>query len=226
MSKAAILTLRLEGPMQAWGSDAKWDYRATELYPTKSGVVGLLACALGLERGDAEIAEIADAIQMAVRADRPGERMLDYQTITGAPLLNAEGKKRAGGQTFISRREYLADASFLVALEGPGDLIDRLSTALERPHWPYYLGRKNCIPACPVLEKGKRSYDSLSDALQHHPLAERAAGGTSYGCESELPIPNSGLLTRGDQNAAGTQQFEKRHIYRGKVHYDSEQTRS
>lgn len=224
MSETAVLTLRLEGPMQAWGSDSKWDYRSTDLYPTKSGVIGVLGCALGLERSDPRLGEMADSLRMAVRADRPGRRMTDYQTVTGSPLRNAEGKKRSGGQTFISRREYLADASFMVALEGPKDLIDSAESALAHPRWPYFLGRKNCVPSRPVLETGSRTYSSLDDALEHHPVAARTAGpAAEYGCESELPLPNSGSLTRSDQTcAAGKRQFEMRRVYRGRVRHVSE----
>jgi len=39
--------VRLEGPLQSWGTRARWGERDTELEPTKSGVIGLVACALG-----------------------------------------------------------------------------------------------------------------------------------------------------------------------------------
>lgn len=221
MNDTLVLTIRLEGPMQAWGGDAKWDYRPTDLYPTKSGVVGLLGCALGLERGNAQLSELASALTMAVRADRPGQRITDYQTVTGEPLRNAEGNKRSGGQTFISRREYLSDASFLVALRGPKETICRLIDALKAPHWPYYLGRKNCVPSRPVFEPGKRPYDSLSDALAHHSVASRTSAASNlYGCESEEELPDSGILVRSDQPAGNTERhFELRKVYRRKVQY-------
>ena len=72
MEGKKLLILRLEGPLQAWGSDSKWDRRDTEAFPTKSGVVGLLGCALGLERNDPELVAMTNAIRMAVRADRGG----------------------------------------------------------------------------------------------------------------------------------------------------------
>ena len=42
-----ILFLRLEGPLQSWGIRSRWDVRETQPEPTKSGVIGLLGCALG-----------------------------------------------------------------------------------------------------------------------------------------------------------------------------------
>lgn len=43
----ATLLLRLAAPLQSWGSDSKFETRKTGREPTKSGVVGLLAAALG-----------------------------------------------------------------------------------------------------------------------------------------------------------------------------------
>ena len=50
----ATLLLRLAAPLQSWGADSKFEVRKTEREPTKSGVLGLLAAALGLRRDDEE----------------------------------------------------------------------------------------------------------------------------------------------------------------------------
>lgn len=47
----ATLLLRLAAPLQAWGADSKFETRKTNREPTKSGVIGLLAAALGLRQG-------------------------------------------------------------------------------------------------------------------------------------------------------------------------------
>ena len=44
------LLLRLVGPMQSWGTTSRFDERDTGKEPSKSGVVGLLAAALGIDR--------------------------------------------------------------------------------------------------------------------------------------------------------------------------------
>ena len=41
------LLLWLEAPLQAWGHDSKFGRRDSLDFPTKSGVLGLLCCALG-----------------------------------------------------------------------------------------------------------------------------------------------------------------------------------
>ena len=50
----ATMLLRLAAPLQAWGVDSKFEIRKTNREPTKSGVLGLLAAALGLRREDEE----------------------------------------------------------------------------------------------------------------------------------------------------------------------------
>jgi CRISPR system Cascade subunit CasD len=170
-----ILLLRLEGPLQSWGERARWDFRDSAVFPTKSGVMGLLACALGLSRNDAGIVDLNSAVRMAVRADRPGSLTTDFHTVQGHDgiLLNAEGKKRSGGETIISHRQYLQDASFLVALSADKALLKRLESALDDPEWTYFLGRKSCPATRPVFEALTEEYASLAEAIAKAPPAER-----------------------------------------------------
>ena len=66
----ATLLLRLAAPLQSWGSDSKFETRKTDREPTKSGVVGLLAAALGLRRDDTEGLARLNGLRFAVRADQ------------------------------------------------------------------------------------------------------------------------------------------------------------
>jgi CRISPR system Cascade subunit CasD len=171
---ANTLFLRLEGPLQSWGERARWSVRDTASEPTKSGVVGLLGCALGVA-DDARLRAISQGVRMGVRCDRPGRRIVDYHTVGGGydypTLLTARGKpKKSSGRphTELTWRHYLCDASFLVALQGKAELIDRLAAAIRAPHWPIYLGRKACIPACPPFD-GVADFPDLETALVEWP---------------------------------------------------------
>lgn len=172
------LFLRLEGPLQSWGERGRWSVRDSASEPTKSGVVGLLGCALG--RGDDDgLRALSESLRMGVRVDRPGTRLTDYHTIGGgydAPaLLTAEGKPKwssGGPHTEISQRDYLADASFLVALQGEPALVAQLAAALTTPVWVIYLGRKSCPPTRPVFA-GTADYPDLETALAHYPWPEK-----------------------------------------------------
>jgi len=50
----STLLLKLAAPMQSWGLASKFDTRDTAREPTKSGVIGLLAAALGINRDNNE----------------------------------------------------------------------------------------------------------------------------------------------------------------------------
>lgn len=170
----AVMTLPLEGALQSWGGSCKWKERTTLPFPTKSALIGMFAAAMGLQRGSPRIAEMSRALHLAVRADRTGISMMDYQTITVPGLLNAEGKKRTtGGDTIDSYRYYLCDASFLAAVAGPDDLIDHICDALYDPVYPLYLGRKCCTPSVPLIGRPNDDYSTLMEALKEEPLRRR-----------------------------------------------------
>ena len=144
------LVMILVGPLQSWGGPAPGIYeRPTEAMPTLSGVVGILANALGRDRAD-PISDLA-AGRLAVRADRPGEPIMDYHTIGAGDRLapTADGGK---GRTVPTERHYLADAAFLAVYtphsDGPSPA--EFLHALNSPAHPLYLGRRGCPPAAPI----------------------------------------------------------------------------
>lgn len=171
----ATLLLRLQGPMQSWGTTSRFDERDTQLEPSKSGVLGLICAALGRDR--AEPVEDLAALKMGVRIDREGTPMRDYQTATG--VLIASGKP-AWDRTVVSPRYYLADAAFLVGLEGADQaLLAAIHNALLKPVWPLALGRKSFVPASPVyLPDGLQQGDLLACLSSYPPLVSQATGST------------------------------------------------
>jgi CRISPR system Cascade subunit CasD len=213
--RPSLLLLRLEGVLQSWGENAKWDFRGSAAMPSKSGIVGLLSCAMGWERDDPRIADLSRNIRVAVRSDRPGTRFIDFQTVTGRPLLNAEGKSRTGGNTFTSERCYLQDASFLVVIETDAQRREQIVSALKNPRWCLYLGRKSCVPSLPILEDPDPDYQDWLDAIKRHPLALRGRYPVSYECE----VPTEGAIsyTRPDERQEGYRAFHYRRVWHGVV---------
>ena len=181
MADLHTLFLRLEGPLQAWGDTSKFVIRRTKEAPTKSGVLGLVACAMGVSRDrQAEQFKRLNTLCMGVRMDRPGTLWWDYHTVgAGYGLTTAAGGVKTGAQgTLITRREYLADASFLVALQGDEALVSEVIAALQQPAWPLFLGRKSCPPSVPplVLKDGKLHKEqgiTLEEALKRIPWQPR-----------------------------------------------------
>lgn len=166
-----LLILRLEGPLQSWGLRARWDVRDTGDEPSKSGVIGLLGCALGYGNGDERLRQLSEELTMGVRVERQGSKMVDFQTVSGM-MMAASGKVRGQPDdplTIVSPRTYLQDAGFLVALGGPSDILKQCAAALQSPRWPFYLGRKACIPSRPIFEELTNQYQSLQDTLTSYP---------------------------------------------------------
>jgi CRISPR system Cascade subunit CasD len=153
----ACLVLRLAAPLQSWGSAGRHLRRDTESQPTKSGIVGLLAAAEGRRRAD-PIEDLAGLL-LGVRTDQPGHLVRDYHTVSrldGTRMPKAErtkaGKRQESstGATKVTERFYLADAVFVVALEGSSDLLLRLVKALREPRYALSLGRRSCPPTMPL----------------------------------------------------------------------------
>jgi len=186
--------LRLEGPLQAWGDNSKFVIRRTMEAPTKSGVLGLICCAMGLSRraARARLPRLA-ALAMGVRVDRPGARWWDFHTAgAGIGLMSAQGKLKETAtihrpETLITRREYLCDASFVVALHGEPETIAQVCAALLDPVWPVYLGRKACPPSTPVY-LGEARCGSLLEALASQPWRPRYKEDAPRG-ETQVSLP-------------------------------------
>ena len=178
--------------MQSWGTRSRWDVRETGAEPTKSGVIGLLGCALGLQRDSDDLLFLDGKLLFGVRVEREGVVSTDYHTVTGYHRTAAGEFKHSGGtaksfvkalehgeSTVISPREYLHDAAFLVALSSDEKvLLQRIAGvdasgpwkgSLVNPCWPLYLGRKSCVPSRPVFERLTDEYQDVEDALKKEP---------------------------------------------------------
>lgn len=160
------LLLRLAGPMQSWGDHSTFSVRDTATVPTRSAMIGIIAAAQGRRRGES-MSDLA-ALEFTVRVDRPGSVMYDFHTVGGGlpperTVPTAEGKRRAAGAgTIVSRRFYLADAVFTVAVTGPDVLIGQVHKALTSPVWAPYLGRRSCPVEQPFVLSGP-----IADAVGH-----------------------------------------------------------
>ncbi len=152
----SVLLLRLAGPLQSWGSSARFTRRGTETAPTKSGVIGLLSASLGRARTE-DVSDLA-ALRFGVRVDQPGIRLRDFHT----------AHRLSGTAMPVSDRFYLCDAVFVAAVEGEPGLIDTLLAAIRRPVFLPYLGRRSCPPSQP-LDIGVRHDADLRQALAEVP---------------------------------------------------------
>lgn len=131
----STLIFRLSAPMQAWGTEPRFDkYVRTGMEPSKSGIVGLIASALGIDRRDDEsLAYLTQNIHFGVRVDKEGRVLRDYHA------FDCEL-----GQ-YAYDKYYLMDAKFTVGIESKDhELLELIRTALMHPKRLLFLGRKNC----------------------------------------------------------------------------------
>lgn len=162
--------------------------------PTKSGIIGLIGCAIGLRRNNRELERLDRELMFGVRVENPGVLSTDYHTVTGYHRTAAGEFKHGDGtaksfekaqehdeNTIVSTRDYLHDAAFLIVLSSENDsLLEQLAGESRRPDWqgnlkcpkwPLYLGRKCCVPSRPVFERltEEGEYQDLESALRNEP---------------------------------------------------------
>lgn len=182
---ARHLLLRLQAPLIAFGGETIDNYGVIRDFPALSMVTGLMANALGWDRGDDTLHNrLQERMVLGARLDADGERLVDFQT---AQLqANDQGwttrgvaEERAGGAgtyagPHLRYRHYHADMNVLVALRlQPAEevpTLDDLAAALDKPARPLFVGRKNCLPTDRFMA-GWVEADNILGALQ---LAEPA----------------------------------------------------
>ncbi|MFE9558854.1 type I-E CRISPR-associated protein Cas5/CasD [Streptomyces sp. NPDC006703] len=194
--------LRLSGPMQAWAAHTPFEsHHDTLTRPTKSGVIGLVANALGHDRTD-DTSHLA-ALHFTVRADRPGHLEhddytagagtfpLDTLTLHTHPELAQQPDRfiyaapreatpktppkaswaPSTRKTTKGRKTYIVDGAFLAGLTGPQQLTDAVHEALMRPARLLHLGRRCCPPAR-LIPHGTTPWDT--EWPHHVPLLPEA----------------------------------------------------
>jgi len=183
------IALYLDGPMQAWGYQSRFDRRTTLAYPTKSGIIGLLCAALGVEKDNLDMLKKLNALSIEVLAFSRPFRWIDFHTVGAGydnkverlsiPSIAESGKPKK--DPVVTHREFLADARFGAILSGDDALIERCASALQNPRWGIWLGRKCCVPASPVFQG---TFENQKDALQKLSTLDR------------WRHPSRGVLTR------------------------------
>lgn len=219
-----FLILKCQGSMQAWGAHTYEDYRPSLIFPTRSSIVGLLGACLGIVREQPEqLKLLSDSFELTVLAHRlrhvehrhffkeerkprnaTMHKMTDYHTVLDA--RRADGGIRE--DAIVSRREYLCDAEFTLALSFK-DLaeynLERVLQAVKKPKYTPYLGRRSCPLQRPLFESivnAETAQQALKQIEQH---------GTLY---SETPLPNSHEMQVRDLPLFGkTRRFVTRPVY-------------
>lgn len=211
------LLLKLDGPMQAWGGHTYEDFRPSHLFPTRSGLLGLIAACLGLDRGDfVAQTRLAESLEFTVGVDRREGRtplkLPDFHTVQDARKVDGSANKN----TVVSRREYLFDAQFSVAVGVRDDAVitlEAIAAAVQHPVYTPTLGRRSCPLARPLFE-GWSEADNAKAALQQLPGC-----GVIY-AEGEALANSRPLQLRDVPMHTHKRQFGTRRVY---VHADGKE---
>jgi len=183
------LVLRLEAPLIAFGGVTIDQIGVTRDFPAASMLTGLIANALGWERTNWQVhqalqnrlvfaarreQEIADGILTDTQNVQLGKNDKGWTT-SGQP----EGRDGASyGGPHRRFRDYHADLSASVVLRlnpaGEEPDLDAVSSALQRPARPLFLGRKPCLPSLPILA-GEVVAASAYQALERVQSLERTS---------------------------------------------------
>lgn len=213
-----FLILRLDGPMQAWGTHTFEDFRPSNLFPTRSGLLGLLGACLGIDRRDhAGLEQLAASVEFTVRVDRGvlrpeveqpvtknAVKLPDFHTVLAARKVDGSVNKNP----VVSRREYLFDAAFTVAIgekSGAPVTLHVIAYALRRPCFTPVLGRRACPIARPLLDGGPVEAANAVFALANaHPTGGMIYAESEWG--SEQPMLIRDVPMHGKHRQFGTRQ--------------------
>ncbi len=189
------LALYLRAPLQSWGASSKFGDRGTRDAPTRSGLLGLLAAACGIDKNDEvrdrEWLSRAARLSMSVLAFRRGDRMADYHTVGGGfdekdpwqkLMIPTKAERTKTGSviprgTDITHRDYLVDSVFGAILSGDDELVAEMAAGVANPVWGVWFGRKSCIPTEPILAGVFDSDEAARDALVARLRASVERGG-------------------------------------------------
>lgn len=176
-----FLIFRLYGPLAAWGDIAIGQKRGVSRIPSRSGILGLLGAALGLQRNDPHQDSLHSDYGIATRTEGDGTLLVDYHTaqtvdhagVTKCPAHTRREEILVGYRnlnTILSSREYWSDLLYTVAVWPRRKALwslDTLQTALRTPHFPLCLGRRSCpvgLPLSPTIIEGENPVEVLRDA--------------------------------------------------------------
>ena len=133
--------LHLAGPMQSWADTGFGQLRGAGAFPSRAGVLGIVAAAQGIPRADPRLVALHDAFRVHVATARAGAVRRDFHTVE-----TVEGKART-----LTQREYHHDAHFIaLVVSDDSEAFERAVDALWDPVFPSFLGRRSCPPSVPL----------------------------------------------------------------------------
>lgn len=171
-----VLQIVCSAMLQSWRNTTLGPNKGfTEIHPTKSGIAGMIACAMGYPKDDSRIETLKNSFELYLDINKSSsitnkenkipDVMMDFQTVR-----SKNGMVLVGGtldcNASLMEKEFLVNHKFVLYIKADDELLMNIQYALKNPVWDYYLGSKCCIPAEPVCGeiisvKGLEEEDSV-----------------------------------------------------------------
>ena len=157
------LALWLEGPMQSYGIDSKFYNRSTELFPSRSAIIGIILSSMGKGGSQVELLLSFKNLSQTIisynheKNENP-VRLRDFHMVGSGyndkdKWQNLMIPKKTDGTksstaSKLTYRFYLQDVAFGVIFQLPEEkeLKNTIINSIQNPVWDTFLGRKNCAP--------------------------------------------------------------------------------
>ncbi len=194
-----ILLLWLEGPLQSWGVNSKFNRKTTLFFPTRSALCGMLCSSMGKKGEQEDFLTILRHTKLHIIGFRKDFRVKgnilkkewlieDYHTVGNGynkrdPWENMCIPKKIDGSnpsnvpgSRITHRFYLVDCVFAVMWEMEDLLAKQCAESLSVPVYDLYLGRKSCIPSEFIFQgvfiKEENARERINELSQQKHLRE------------------------------------------------------
>jgi CRISPR system Cascade subunit CasD len=213
----AYLTATLYAPFASFGGLAVGERRESETRPTRSGLIGLLGAALGIERADEAGQQALSLYGFATQTSAGGQPLTDYHTAQmPGQKRNRRFFTRAGElgvpktelNTVLTSRDYRMDTLFIWAIwprEGSVWTLHELATSLNRPRFSLSLGRKSCplgLPLAPHIGDFGNARAALGAHFNGLRAREEEAGLPKV-CQILRAAPREIIMDQADATAQG-----------------------
>lgn len=203
------LVLRLASPLIAFGGETIDNQGVIRDFPALSMLTGLIANALGWDRGQDQLhnrlqqrMRMGTVLEpMALRGGAmQAQRLVDFQTAElgaadkGWTTRGQPEERRGGAGSYagphLRYRHYHAELTAWVAFHlEPADeapTLEQVAAALDRPARPLFIGRKPCLPSG-RLAAGWQDAEHVLGALQAWTQQLPASSAAHMGWRAQWP---------------------------------------
>lgn len=157
------IKLTIQAPLMSFGDDTSkyQNTRDTATKPTKSAMIGLVACAMGIPRDDPRIGKLKNDLTIyTTTINKDASLWQDYQN-AHIREIDRIGNYGSSNDKNVQRwKTYILNGKYVVFIGS--DDVDQLKSihdSISNPFWPLFIGRKCCTFSSRPTEQTVTLYD-------------------------------------------------------------------